>query len=191
MIANSCSSTDRHVAGTTDGTATDNSARFSEFEDAIARLLGVKHCIAMCNGTVAMEIAIRALNLNGEVIVPSFTFIATPHALRWQGLTPVFCDINPDTHTLDPDRVEECITPSTTGIVGVHLWGRACDIEALSRIAEKHNLIVLEDSAHTIGSELDGRKLGAWGAIGCFSFFSNVVRRYRIVDLSPGFVDCN
>lgn len=77
-----------------------------EFEEAIARFLGVKHCIAMCNGTVAMEIAIRALGLSGELIVPSFTFIATPHALQWQGITPVFCDIDPVTHSINPDCIE-------------------------------------------------------------------------------------
>lgn len=141
-----------------------------EFEDAIARLLGVKHCIAMCNGTVAMEIAIRALNLNGEVIVPSFTFIATPHALRWLGITPVFCDIHPDTHTLDPDRVEACITPRTTGIVGVHLWGRACDIEALSRIAKKHKLRLLFDAAHAFWCSHMGRMIGSFGELEVFSF---------------------
>jgi dTDP-4-amino-4,6-dideoxygalactose transaminase len=102
-----------------------------QFEDRIATAVGVKHCIAMCNATVALEIAIRALDLKGEVIVPSFTFVATAHALQWQQITPVFCDIDPQTHTIDPRRVEELITPRTTGIIGVHLWGRTCDAEAL------------------------------------------------------------
>jgi hypothetical protein len=97
-----------------------------EFEQRIQQLLGVRHCIAMCNGTVALEIAIRALGLKDEVIVPSYTFIATAHALQWQGITPVFADIDPATHNLDPHAVEARITPRTTGIIGVHLWGRPC-----------------------------------------------------------------
>lgn len=101
---------------------TNNGPYVTRFEAEVAGYLGVRHCIAMCNGTVALEIAIRALELAGEVIVPSFTFIATAHSLQWQEITPVFCDIDPATHTIDPDRVEELITPCTTGIIGVHLW---------------------------------------------------------------------
>src|SRR5579864_7355511 len=120
----------------------------SEFEQRVADYVGVKHCVAMCNATVALEIAIRALELTGEVIVPSFTFIATAHALQWQEITPVFCDIDPATHTLDPGWVERMITPRTTGIVGVHLWGRPCNIEALETIAGEHDLKLLFDAAH-------------------------------------------
>ena len=96
-----------------------------EFEKRVADLTGVKHCIAMCNATVGLEIAIRALGLKGEVIVPSMTFIATAHALQWQEITPVFCDVDPATHNIDPQRIEELITPRTTGIIGVHLCGAA------------------------------------------------------------------
>ena len=104
-----------------------------EFEEAVAALLGVPHCIAMCNGTVALEIAIRAAGLSGEVIVPPFTFVATAHALQWQEITPVFCDIDPRTHNIDPARVEELITPRTTGILAVHVWGRPAPVEELTR----------------------------------------------------------
>src|SRR5215813_13042480 len=97
-----------------------------QLEQRIADLVNVKYSIAMCNATVALEIAIRALGLTGEVIVPSFTFVATAHALQWQEITPVFCDIDPRTHTLDPKKIAQMITPRTTGIIGVHLWGRAC-----------------------------------------------------------------
>ncbi|HEX2223834.1 MAG TPA: DegT/DnrJ/EryC1/StrS family aminotransferase, partial [Thermoanaerobaculia bacterium] len=106
-----------------------------ELEARIAAHVGVRHCIAMANGTVALEIAIRASGLAGEVIVPSFTFVATAHALQWQEITPVFCDVDPRTHNLDPGRVESLITPRTTGILGVHLWGRPCDVEALADIS--------------------------------------------------------
>ena len=110
---------------------TNNGPSVQEFERQIADVARVKHCIATCNATVALEIAIRALGLTGEVIVPSMTFIATAHALQWQEITPVFCDIDPKTYTIDPNRIEQMITPRTTGIIGVHLWSRPCDVESL------------------------------------------------------------
>ena len=141
-----------------------------EFEQRVAEMLGVKHCIAMCNATVALEIAIRALGLTGEVIVPSFTFIATAHALQWQQIAPVFCDIDPATHNIDPRRVEELITPRTAGIIGVHLWGRACDIDALGEIAARHHLSLLFDAAHAFGCSYEGRMIGGFGKAEVFSF---------------------
>lgn len=141
-----------------------------EFERRLADMLGVKHCIAMCNATVALEIAIRALGMTGEVIVPSFTFIATAHALQWQQIAPVFCDIDPLTHNIDASRIEELITPRTTGIIGVHIWGRACDITALSEIAERHNLKLLFDAAHALGCSYQGQMIGGFGDAEVFSF---------------------
>ena len=99
---------------------TNNGPLVQEFEQKVADYHNVKHCVAMCNGTVALEIAIRALELKGEVIIPSYTFIATAHALHWQEITPIFADINPTTHTLDPEAVRDMITPRTTGIIAVH-----------------------------------------------------------------------
>jgi dTDP-4-amino-4,6-dideoxygalactose transaminase len=128
-----------------------------EFEERIASLLGVKHCVAMSNATVALEIASRAVGLEGEVIIPSFTFIATAHALQWQGITPVFADIDPTTHSLDPSSVESLVTPKTTGIVGVHLWGRACDTEALQAIASKHGLKLMYDASHAFACSHNGK----------------------------------
>jgi dTDP-4-amino-4,6-dideoxygalactose transaminase len=141
-----------------------------EFEREIARLLGVKHCIAMCNGTVALEIAIRASGLKGEVIVPSFTFIATAHALQWQEITPVFCDVDPLTHNLDPARVEAMITPRTTGIIGVHLWGRSCEIDGLQAVADRHHLKLLFDASHAFGCTYKNKHLGNFGEAEVFSF---------------------
>jgi dTDP-4-amino-4,6-dideoxygalactose transaminase len=141
-----------------------------EFEAEVARRLGVKHCIAMCNGTVALEIAIRAIGLAGEVIVPSFTFIATAHALQWQEITPVFCDIDERTHTLDPAAVQRMITPRTTGIIGVHLWGRPCDVEALTHIANKRKLQLLFDASHAFGCSAKGWSVGNFGRAEVFSF---------------------
>jgi dTDP-4-amino-4,6-dideoxygalactose transaminase len=142
----------------------------NEFERRIAEFTGVEHCVAMCNATVALEIATRALGMTGEVIVPSFTFVATAHALLWQGITPVFCDIDPRTHALDPDKVEQIITPKTTGIIGVNLWGRVCDIEALGDIARRRGLRLLFDSAHAFGCSYGGRMVGGFGDAEVFSF---------------------
>ena len=148
-----------------------NNGRFvQEFECALADFLGVKHCIAVCNATVGLEIAIKASGLTGEVIVPSFTFVATAHALQWQEITPVFCDVDPKTHNIDPRRVEEMITPRTTGIMGVHLWGRACDVDALSEIARRHDLRLLFDAAHAFGSSHAGSMIGNFGDVEVFSF---------------------
>lgn len=149
---------------------TNNGLYVQEFERKIADCLDVKHCICMCNGTIALEIAIRALGLSGEVIVPSFTFIATAHALQWQGITPVFCDINSRNHTLDPYQIEKMLTPRTTGIIGVHLWGSACEIDALEEIAHRHNLTLLFDAAHAFGCSYRGRLIGCFGAAEVFSF---------------------
>ena len=140
------------------------------FEAQVAKMLGVKHCIAMCNGTVALEIAIRALGLQGEVIVPAFTFIATAHALQWQEITPVFCDVDPRTHNLDPAQVERLLTPRTTGIIGVHVWGQPCNVEALAAMAQQHDLGLLFDAAHAFGSSHKGRMIGNFGDAEVFSF---------------------
>lgn len=149
---------------------TNNGHYVQEFEQKLADMLGVKHCIAMCNATVALEITTRALDFKGEVIVPSFTFVATPHSLQWQEITPVFCDINPKTHNLDPACVERMITPRTTGIIGVHLWGRPCAVEALTVIARRHNLKLMFDAAHAFGCSHNGRMIGGFGNAEVFSF---------------------
>ncbi len=141
-----------------------------EFEGRVAEEAGTRHCVAMSSGTTALEIAIRGLGLSGEVILPSFTFVATAHALQWQEITPVFCDINPETWTLDPGKVEELITPRTTGILGVHLWGNSCAADALQEIADRRHLKLLFDAAHAFGSTHEGRSIGQLGNASVFSF---------------------
>lgn len=141
-----------------------------EFERRICEVVGVKHCVAMCNATVALEISIRALALRGEVIVPSYTFVATAHALQWQEITPVFADMDPHTHTIDPEKIEQLITPSTTGIIGVHVWGHPCDTDAIQAIADRYGLKVLYDAAHAFGCSHGGRMIGNFGACEVFSF---------------------
>ncbi|MFK2903235.1 aminotransferase class I/II-fold pyridoxal phosphate-dependent enzyme [Dyella ginsengisoli] len=149
---------------------TNNGPMVQEFEQRIADYLGVKHCVAMCNGTIALEIAIRAVGLEGEVIVPSWTFVATAHALYWQGITPVFADIDPATHNLDPAAVHRMITPRTSGIIGVHVWGRAAPIDELQAIADEHGLKLMFDAAHAFGSTYKGQTIGRFGACEVLSF---------------------
>jgi len=141
-----------------------------EFEKRIAETTGAKHCVALCNATLALEITIRALEMSGEVIVPSMTFIATAHALQWQHITPVFCDIDEETFTLDPARVEELLTPRTSAIIGVHLWGRPCWIDQLTDLAQRNNLKIIFDAAHAFGCSWNGRMIGGFGDAEVFSF---------------------
>ncbi len=141
-----------------------------ELEERVASHQGVAHCIAMCNGTVALEIAIRALELRGEVIVPSYTFVATAHALHWQEITPVFADIDPATHNLDPNAVRRMITPRTSGIIGVHLWGRSAPHSELQSIADEHGLKLMYDAAHAFGCSYRGTMIGNQGACEVLSF---------------------
>ncbi len=149
---------------------TNNGPVVQEFEHRIAEYLGVKHCIAFCNATIALEVVARALDLSGEVIVPAFTFVATAHALEWQHITPIFCDVDPETHCLDPARVEELITPRTTAILGVHVWGRPCAVEALGKLAERHGLRLIFDAAHAFACSSQGRFIGSFGDAEVFSF---------------------
>jgi len=141
-----------------------------EFEARMAEYLGVKHFLAVCNGTVALQIMIHACGLTGEVIIPSFTFIATAHALEWQNVEPVFCDIDPRTHNMDPGKVEALITDRTTAIMGVHVWGRPSAIDELQEIADRRGLILVFDAAHALGCAHGGRMLGNFGRAECFSF---------------------
>ncbi len=149
---------------------TNNGPYVQELEARLAKYLGVRHVVAMCNGTIALEIAIRALGLKGEVILPSYTFIATAQALQWQEITPVFADIDPVTHNIDPAAVEQMITPKTTGIIGVHLWGRAAPVDDLAEIARRRGLALMFDSAHAFGASYRGRRVGAFGRAEVFSF---------------------
>ena len=139
-------------------------------EQEAADYLGVAHCIAVCNATIGLQLAIRALELKGEVIVPSFTFPATVHALVWEGATPVFCDIDPETHNLDPHEAERLITRRTTAILGVHLWGNPCAVDSLGDLAQRRGLRLLYDAAHAFGCSHRGQMIGNFGDAEVFSF---------------------
>ncbi|MGY1703984.1 aminotransferase class I/II-fold pyridoxal phosphate-dependent enzyme [Geodermatophilus sp. SYSU D00697] len=154
---------------------TNDGRRVKQFEQRLAGLLGTRHCVATSSGTVALQLAARAVGLSGEVIVPSFTFIGTAHALEWMGVTPVFCEVVPETHLIDPDHAASLVTSRTTGILGVHLWGRACDVEALERIARHHRLKLLFDAAHALGSSRGDTMIGNFGDAEAFSFHATKV----------------
>jgi len=152
------------------GWFTNNGPEVIELEQRIAARLGVEHCVVVNNGTTALGILMRAANVKGEVLVPSFTFVATAHALTWEGIEPVFCDIDPETWTLDPDACEAAITPATGAILGVHLFGNACDTDRLSDLADKHGLPLFLDAAHAFGCSHHTRPLGGFGRGEAFSF---------------------
>lgn len=142
----------------------------AELEQRVADFVGVAHCIAMTNGTVALEIATRALGMKGEVITPAMSFVATAHALQWQRITPHFCDVAPDSHNIDPTCVSRHINERTHGVLPVHLWGQPCDIEALEVIAGRHHLPLVYDASHAFGCSYKGRMIGSFGDAEVFSF---------------------
>jgi dTDP-4-amino-4,6-dideoxygalactose transaminase len=146
-----------------------------EFERRIGELAEAEHCIAVSSGTMGLQLAARALDISGQVIVPSFTFVATVHALTWLGLEPVFCDVDPGTHTIDPDDLARALTPNTGGIVGVHVWGHPCDIERVSKFARAHELPLVFDAAHGLGCSYRGRAVGSFGNAEVFSFHATKV----------------
>jgi dTDP-4-amino-4,6-dideoxygalactose transaminase len=141
-----------------------------EFERQVAAITGVEHCVAMCNATVALEAAARAAGLAGEVIMPAFTFVASAHAFRWLGLRPVFADIDPETLTIDPDHVAALITPRTSAVVGVHVFGRTCAVDRIQAIADRGGLTVIYDAAHALACSRGGVMVGGFGDMEVFSF---------------------
>jgi dTDP-4-amino-4,6-dideoxygalactose transaminase len=147
----------------------------AEFEERIAALLGTRNCVATCNATSAMQIVARSLDLRGEVIVPALTFVATAHAFEWLGIEPIFCDVDRDTYTIDPAAAERLVSDRTTAILGVHLWGRPCDVPALIELADRHRLRLIFDAAHAFGASFDAVALGNFGAAEVLSFHATKV----------------
>lgn len=143
-----------------------------QFEEAWAKTIGAKRCLTTVNGTNALICALVSLDIGGgdEVIIPPYTFIATPQAVLQTGAMPVFVDTDPDTFQMDVNKIEEKITPRTRAILPVHIAGLPCDIEGIMKIAKKHNLVVVEDACQAWLSEVDHKKVGTFGDAGCFSF---------------------
>ena len=139
-------------------------------ERALRAHLGVRQLSLFTNGTIALTTAIRALDLSGEVLTTPFTFPATPHALSWSGLTPVFCDIDPVTLNLDPAAAERAVTDRTSGILAVHVYGNACDVVGLRRVADRHGLKIIYDAAHAFGARVGNTPIGTFGDVTMFSF---------------------
>jgi dTDP-4-amino-4,6-dideoxygalactose transaminase len=141
-----------------------------DFEARLSHLNGDVEAVAVCNATVGMQLLLKALDLDGEAILPSFTFIATAHACLWEGLEPVFVDVERDTHTIDPDCVARAVNDSTALIVGVHLWGRMCHVRELEAIARDRGIPLVFDAAHALGCTYEGVPMGRLGTASVVSF---------------------
>ena len=147
----------------------------AEFERRVADLLEVDYCVATSSATVGLQLVARALGLSGEVVMPSFTFVGTADSLAWLGITPVFADIDPRTHNLDPAAAERALTSRTSAILAVHLWGCACDVDALGEIAAQHDIPLVLDAAQALGCTYRGRPIGGFGRAEVFSFHATKV----------------
>ena len=151
---------------------------YKKFQKQLINYLEVPELSLFVNGHMALEMAIQALGLRekgGDVITTPFTFVSTTHAITRNGLKPVFCDIKPDDYTMDPDKIEALITEKTVAIIPVHVYGNICDVEAIDRIAKKHNLIVIYDAAHAFGIKYKGVGIGNFGDASMFSFHATKV----------------
>ena len=146
-----------------------------KLQEALCEYLQVAHTELFTNGHMALEMSLQALDLEGEVITTPFTFSSTVHAIVRNGLKPVFCDIREDDFTLDPEKIESLITDRTCAIMPVHVYGNICGVKAIEHIAKKHGLKVIYDAAHSFGETLDGKGVGSFGDVSCFSFHATKV----------------
>jgi dTDP-4-amino-4,6-dideoxygalactose transaminase len=144
---------------------THNGPLVQQLESDLEQKLEVEHFTVVNNGTIALQIAIKALELQGEIITTPFTWIATVSAIKWEGCTPIFCDINPKTLNIDYSKIEQLITDKTVAIMPVHVFGTPCDVVEIEKIAKKHNLKVIYDGAHAIGSRFDGKSVLTFGDV--------------------------
>ena len=154
---------------------TNMGTKHKNLESQLLYYLNVPNITLFTNGHLALECIIAALDLRGEVITTPFTFASTTHAIVRNGLKPVFCDINPDDYTIDVEKIESLITEKTSAIIPVHVYGNVCDVEAIDRIAKKHNLKVIYDAAHTFGVTVNGQGVGTFGDASMFSFHATKV----------------
>lgn len=151
---------------------TNNGPLVRRYQEALCRHFGTENLCLFNNGTLALQIALQGMQLSGEVITTPFTFVATTHALYWNKIRPVFVDIEPDYYTLDPAQVEAAITPWTTAILAVHVYGNPCRHEELAAIARRHHLRLIYDAAHAFDVKLHGRSIAHYGDLSMFSFHS-------------------
>lgn len=151
------------------GILTHNGPLVQQLENDLMAKMGCAHLTVVSNGTIAIQMAIKALELQGEIITTPFTWVATVSAIKWEGCTPVFCDIDPETLNIDPSKIEALITDKTVAIMPVHVFGNPCDVEAIEAIAQKHKLKVIYDAAHAVGAYYKGESLLNWGDISATS----------------------
>ena len=154
---------------------TNNGEFHQRFEKALAEYLGVKYVSLFTNGMIALQVGMQALRITGEVITTPFTFAATTHAIHWNNCTPVFCDIEPETFTMDPAKVEALITPRTTALMPVHVYGNPCRHEELQKIADTYGLKLFYDAAHVFGVRKDNVSVCSWGDLSMLSFHATKV----------------
>lgn len=154
---------------------TNMGAKHQKLQTELKEYLGVENIELLTNGHMALELSMQALDLRGEVITTPFTFASTTHAIVRNGLEPVFCDINPVDFTIDVNKIESLITDKTCAIVPVHVYGNICDVEAIEKVAQKYELKVLYDAAHTFGVKYKGKGIGSFGDVSCFSFHATKV----------------
>jgi len=154
---------------------TNNGEFHQEFEQKLCEYLGVSYISLFTNGTLALITALQALDITGEVITTPFSFVASTHAIWWNGIKPVFVDIESNTFTLDPDKIEAAITNKTTAILPVHVYGNPCNIDAIQKIAAKHSLKVIYDAAHAFGVRKDGISIAQYGDLSVLSFHATKV----------------
>lgn len=152
------------------GIMTHNGPLVQRFEKEVCEYLGVPRMVSCCNGTLALQMAVKALGKTGEIITSPFTFIATISSIMWEHCTPVFVDIDPETLNIDPKKIEERITCHTVAIMPVHVFGNACEIEEIDAIAKKHGLSVIYDAAHAMGVQYKGKSIMEYGDMSCTSF---------------------
>lgn len=154
---------------------TNMGTKHEELRQQLQAYLDVEHMHLMVNGHMALELALQALNLTGEVITTPFTFASTTHAIVRNGLIPVFCDIRPEDYTIDTEKLERLITDRTSAIVPVHVYGNICQVEEIQRIADKYGLVVLYDAAHAFGETYQGKSVAGFGDVSCYSFHATKV----------------
>ena len=159
---------------------TNNGPLVNELELKLKEYLGVEHLLYLSNGTIALQLAIKALGLTGEIITTPFSYVATTSSIVWEGCTPVFVDIDSNSLNIDSNKIEEAISSKTSAILATHVYGNPCDMEAIEAIAQRHNLKVIYDAAHCFGTLYKGRSIFEYGDISTTSFHANFLYGQRL-----------
>lgn len=166
----------RYIAGIWDRHwLTNNGPLVQELEEKLKKYLGVKHLLFVTNGTIALQIAIKALGVKGRIITTPFSYVATTNSILWEGCTPVFADIKKTDFNIDPDKIEALITPDTVAILATHVYGNPCDVDTIEQVAAKHNLKIIYDGAHAFNAKYKGRQVLSYGDIVTCSFHATKI----------------